>query len=259
MEQLGFPKAADKVFTQFAELSSEGAVARAEFLGRQKRAEEALDILESRWDDLSLERVLATAVQVARVQEDPKAWAPRIEPWFVKAKRVDPGSVVIQLLQAELLALDAKLEDAETIYRTLLTKTDIDMTQKAIISNNLAFHLAKPGSTTEARKLIDEAIDELGPLPDLLDTRGMIHMAAGESQEAVADFSEAVLQPTDVKFLHLAWAQFEAGDKSAAKASLDAGRRRGLTASRLSPEDRDRLAKLEAAFGQQAEAVEPQG
>ena len=259
MEQLGFPKAADKVFTQYAELSPEGAVARAEFLGRQKRAEEALDILEARWSELSLERVLATAVQVARVQDDPKAWTTRIEPWFAKAKRVDPGSVVIELLEAELLSLDAKLEDAETIYRKLLNKTDMDTTQKAIISNNLAFHLAKPGSTAEARKLIDAAIDELGPLPDLLDTRGMIHMAAGESQEAVADFSEAVLQPTDVKFLHLAWAQFEAGDKSAAKASLDAGRRRGLTSSRLSPEDRDRLAKLEAAFGQQAEAVEPQG
>ena len=259
MEQLGFPKAADKVFTQFAELSPEGAVARAEFLGRQKRAEEALAILEARWGDLSLERVLATAVQVARVQDDPKAWTSKIEPWFVKARRVDPGSVVIQLLEAELLSLDAKLDDAEKIYRNLLTKTDIDTTQKAIISNNLAFHLAKPGSTTEARKLIDAAIDELGPLPDLLDTRGMIHMAAGESQDAVADFSEAVLQPTDVKFLHLAWAQFETGDKSAAKASLDAGRRRGLTAARLSPEDRDRLAKLEAAFGQQAEAPEPQG
>jgi len=259
MEQLGFPKAADKVFTQFAELSPEGAASRAEFLGRQKRPQEALDLLEARWDDLSLERVLGVAVQVARVQDNPQEWTPRIEPWFVKAKRVDPGSVVIQLLEAELFSLDTKPAEAEKIYRELLGRSDIDGMQKAIVSNNLAFHLAKPGSTAEAKKLIDAAIDELGPLPDLLDTRGMIHMAAGESQQAVSDFAEAVLQPTDVKFLHLAWAQMEAGDKAAAKDALEAGRRRGLASSRLSAEDRERLAKLEAAFGVPSEAAEPQG
>lgn len=259
MEQLGFPKAADKVFGQFAELSPEGAAARVEFLGRQRRPQEAFDLLEARWDEISLERALTTAIQVARVQADPKEWTPRIEPWFVKAKRIDPGSVIIKLMEAELLTLAAKPEDAEQIYRELLTRSDIDATQKAIISNNLAFHLAKPGSTGEAKKLIDAAIDELGPLPDLLDTRGMIRMAAGETQDAVADFSEAVLQPSDVKFLHLAWAQFENGDQAAAKSSLEAGRRRGLANSQLSPDDRERLVKLEAAFGAPSDVAEPQG
>ena len=158
-----------------------------------------------------------------------------------------------------MFSLDTKPAEAEKIYRELLGRSDIDGMQKAIVSNNLAFHLAKPGSTAEAKKLIDAAIDELGPLPDLLDTRGMIHMAAGESQQAVSDFAEAVLQPTDVKFLHLAWAQMEAGDKAAAKDSLEAGRRRGLASSRLSAEDRERLAKLEAVFGVPSEAAEPQG
>ena len=259
MEQLGFPKAADKVFGQLAELSPEGAGARAEFLGRQKRPEEAFDLLEARWDELSLERALTTAIQVARVQDDPTAWTSRIQPWFVKAKRIDPGSVIIKLMEAELLSLDAKPEEAEKVYRDLISRSDVDATQKAIISNNLAFHLAKPGSTSEARKLIEAAIEELGPLPDLLDTRGMIRMAAGEPQDAVVDFAEAVLQPTDVKFLHLAWAQLETGDEAAARASLEAGRRRGLAKSRLSPDDRERLGKLEAKFGTPTETAEPQG
>ena len=231
MEQLGFPKAADKVFAQYAETSADGASARAEFLGRQKRAQEALDLLESRWDDVPLERLLSTAVQVVRVQDDPKEWAPRIEPWLAKARRIDPGSVVIELLQAELLSLESRDDEAEKIYRDLLTRDGLDAMQKAIVSNNLAFHLARPESVAEAKKLIEDAIGELGPLPDLLDTRGMIRMAAGEKTEAVADFAEAVLQPTDVKFLHLAWGQLESGDQAAAKASLEAGRRRGLARS----------------------------
>ena len=260
MEQLGFPKAADKVFAQYAETSADGASARAEFLGRQKRAQEALDLLESRWDDVPLERLLSTAVQVVRVQDDPKEWAPRIEPWLAKARRIDPGSVVIELLQAELLSLESRDDEAEKIYRDLLTRDGLDAMQKAIVSNNLAFHLARPESVAEAKKLIEDAISELGPLPDLLDTRGMIRIAAGEKTEAVADFEEAVLQPTDVKFLHLAWGQLESGDQAAAKASLEAGRRRGLARSRLSPADRERLAKLEAALGVPSTDVpEPQG
>ncbi|MFM7205512.1 MAG: tetratricopeptide repeat protein, partial [Planctomycetaceae bacterium] len=260
MEQLGFPKAADKVFQQFAELAADGAIARADFLGRQKRPQEALDLLEARWNDLPLERLLTTAVQVARVQEDPKEWTAKIEPWFVKARRIDPGSVVVQLLEAECLSLEGKLDDAEKLYRDLLAVAEIEPMEKAIVSNNLAFHLARPETAAEAKKLVEAAIGELGPLPDLLDTRGVIHMAAGQTKEAVADFTEAVLQPTDLKFLHLAWAQLAAGDKTAAKEALEAGRRRGLVRSRLSPEDRKRLGDLETELGMPTtDPAEPQG
>jgi hypothetical protein len=33
-----------------------------------ERSQEALDLLESRWDDVPLERLLSTAVQIVRVQ-----------------------------------------------------------------------------------------------------------------------------------------------------------------------------------------------
>ena len=260
MEQLGFPKAADKVFLQLAETSPEGAVARADFLGRQNRIDEALDLLESRWNDVPLERLLTTAVQVARVQEVPEEIAARLEPWFAKAKRADPGSVVILLLEAEVRSLQHRPDEAEKIYRDILARADLDPMQKAVVSNNLAFHLARPETVTEAKSLIAVAIDELGPLPDLLDTRGMIHLAAGETKEAVADLEEAVLKPTEVKFLHLAWAQLQNGDEAAAKASLVAGRRQGLAISRLSPDDRKRLGELESKLGvKEPTPTEPQG
>ena len=259
MEQLGFPKAADRVLAQFADTSADGVVARAEFLGRQKRVDEALDMLEARWNDLPLERLLSTAVQVVRVQDSPAETAPRLDRWFTKAKRVDPGSIVIKLLEAEKLSLEGRLGDAEAIYRELVAVPDMDSTQRAIVANNLAFHLAKPDSVAEAKKLVEQAIAELGPLPDLLDTRGMIRLAAGENVEAISDFQEAVLQPTDVKFLHLAWAQLKAGDQTAAKSSLEAGLRRGLAPSKLAPEERARLRELESALDVKAPLLEPEG
>ncbi|NBW87462.1 MAG: hypothetical protein EBR23_11725, partial [Planctomycetia bacterium] len=256
MEDLAFPKAADKVFAQYADTSPDGVLARAEFLGRQKRGGEALDLLENSWDALALEPLLSSAVEVIRSQDDPTASIQRVEPWLVKARRIDPGSVVPPMLDAELLTLRGRGDEAERMYRELLARQDLTPVQHAVVSNNLACHLAKPSTAEEAGRLIDKAIAEVGPLPDLLDTRGLVRMALGRKTEALADLQEAVLQPSDVKYMHLAWAQLEGGDKAAAQQSLEAARKRGLRMSRLAPDDRERLAQLESALGTTA-ATEP--
>jgi Tfp pilus assembly protein PilF len=129
--------------------------------------------------------------------------------------------------------------------------------QAAIVSNNLAFHLAEPKTAAEAKKLIDAAIDTIGPHPDLLDTRGLVRLALGENRDAVADLEQATLQPTDVKLLHLAYARLRNGDKSAARTALEQGRKKGLTSERLTVADRARLRELEAALGMAPEQAGP--
>ena len=135
------------------------------------------------------------------------------------------------------------------MYRELLDRKDLGGTQAAIVANNLAFHLARPDTIDEAKKLIDGAIVELGPHPDLLDTRGVVRLAAGEPRLAVADLQEAVLAPSPVKFLHLALAQVEDKQGNAARRSLDQAKKLGLEPSRLSPADRQRYDRVEAALG----------
>jgi tetratricopeptide (TPR) repeat protein len=253
MEDLGFPKAADQVLTTLADVSPDGVVPRAEFLGRHDRASEALDLLQDRWDDVPLERLLTAAVAVARSKDTATSEAQRLDGWFAKGRRIDPGSITIPLLEAELRGLQGRPQDVETTYRKLLERPDLTPMQTAIVSNNLAFHLATPSTAAEARTLIDAAIGTLGPHPDLLDTRALIHLAAGEDKKAMADLEQAVLQPSDVKFLHLAYAQFRVGDTAAARTSLAAGRKKGLDADRLSASDRSRLAELETALGESPE------
>jgi tetratricopeptide (TPR) repeat protein len=255
MEDLDFPKAADQVLGKLVEISPDGVVPRAEFLSRHDRPTEALDLLQKRWDDLPLERLLSAAVSVARSKDSATQEAERLDGWFAKAKRIDSGSITIPLLEAELRSLQGRSQEVEAIYRELLERPELSPMQTAIISNNLAFHLATPSTASEARKLIDAAIGTLGPHPDLLDTRGLVHLAAGENKEAVTDLEQAVLQPSDVKFLHLAYAQFRTGDTSAARKSLTASRRKGLDPDRLSAADRTRLAELEAALGPSTEQV----
>ena len=254
MEDLGFPKAADQVLTKLAGVSPDGIVPRAEFLGRHERAREALDLLEEHWDDLPLERLLTAAVAVARSQDTATSEGQRLDGWFAKARRIDPGSITIPLLEAELRSLQGRQQDVETIYRELMERPGLTPMQTAIVSNNLAFHLAAPSTAAEARTLIDAAIGTLGPHPDLLDTRGLVLLASGDDKEAVADLEQAILQPSEVKFLHLAYAQFKVGDTAAARSSLAASRKKGLNADRLSASDRSRLAELEAALGTSPEA-----
>jgi tetratricopeptide (TPR) repeat protein len=254
MEDLGFFKAADKVLTQFADASPDGLLARALFLGRQQQPEEALDLLEKSWNRVALERLMHTAVEIVRAQPSPAEFAPRLEPWITKARRQDPESVILALLAADLLDLQGRAGETEAMYRELLARKDLTPMQRAIVTNNLAYHLARPETAAEAGTLIEKALAELGPHPDLLDTRGLIHLAAGRSREALQDLEEAALQPSDTKLLHLASAQAAIGDREAAKKSLQAARRKGLAATKLAPADRQRLDQLEAALGGQPEA-----
>lgn len=247
MEDLGFPKAADKILTEMASRSPEGVIARAEFLGRQKRPAEAFGLLEKAWNSIPLERMLQTGLIVARGQGPAPAAETRevIDRWFAKARRSDPDSIVIQLLQAEWREIEGKGETVESLYRDILSRSKLDPTQEAVVANNLAFHLARPETAPEALKLVERAIETLGPHPDLLDTRGVVLLAAGKAPEALNDLQEAVLAPSAPKFLHLAMAQAENRQPEAAKRSLDRARGMGLDPAQLPAADKARLDKLE--------------
>jgi hypothetical protein len=68
--------------------------------------------------------------------------------------------------------------------------------------------------------LIDEAMKVYGPSSDLLDTRGVVYLAAEQPEKALADFQEAVLIPSAMKWVHLAFAQSTLGNQEGAGASL---------------------------------------
>ena len=255
MEDLEFPKAADRVLEQLAGLSADGIAVRIEFLGRQGRAAEALDLLEANWESFPLERAASLALQILRDRVDDSgsdAIQERVGQILAKALRIDPGSLVLELLNAEFLSFDGRLQESEAIYRKLLTDKTISSVQAAIVANNLAFCLAKPATASEARKLIDSAIEQLGPLPDLLDTRGLVRLAEADPQGALEDLRDAILQPSSLKYLHLAVAELAAGDRSAASKSLEQARKKGLGKIRLVSVEAERLKLVEEALGQTA-------
>ena len=75
-----------------------------------------------------------------------------------------------------------------------------------------------------ARMLIDQALSQTGPVPELLDTRAVVHLAAGDVQLALADLKSAVdssSAPDPAKLFHLAVAQLRSGNVNGARQTYD--------------------------------------
>ena len=252
LEELGLHAAADQIFTQYAAVSTDGVLARAGFLGRAQRADEALDLLEASWDKLPLENLLRTAIAVLGSQAT-AATSPqveRIEQWFKKARRQDPDSPNLAMFFADFVGATHNHDDIVAAYRSVLGRKDLSAQQAAVASNNLAFHLTAPATAAEAERLVDLAIAELGPLPDVLDTRGLVLLEKGRAPEAIADFKESLLIPTATKYLHLASALASEQQLEAARKAFADAKNLGLFPHQLSSGDQARLKALETALGQ---------
>ena len=252
LEDLGMSTAADQVLAQFAAASSDGVIARAGFLGRAQRADEALDVLEAAWDNLPLESLLRTAVTVlgAEASGATPQQAERLNRWFEKAGREDPDSPTLALVRADFIGTTGSKEQITSAYRALLERKDLSPRQTAVAANNLAFNLAEPDTAAEAEKLVAVAVAELGPHPDVLDTRGVVLLAAGKGQEAIADLKEAILVPTAAKYIHLAAALASQDQLDAARQALAEAKKRGFVTRQLSASDQQRLRAVEAALGE---------
>jgi predicted Zn-dependent protease len=250
LEDLGLSAAADKVFTQFAAASSDGLIARAGFLGRAQRVDEALDLLEGSWDELPLENLLRTASAVLGSQSAnvTQQQMERVGRWFEKAHRQDPDSSALTLLFADFLATTGRIEDAVAAYRALWDRKDLPPQQAAVVANNLAYHLAEPKTAAEAEKLVAFAIAELGPQPDVLDTRGVVLLAAGKGKDALTDIKTSILVPTASKYIHLAAALASQDQFDAARQAVAEAKKLGFVTRQLFSTDQRLLKSLEAAL-----------
>ena len=139
-----------------------------------------------------------------------------------------------------------RLDSAENYYR-LAIKSDRDF---VLALNNLAVVLAlRHRSVNEASLFIARAIEIAGPVAELLDSRAIVMLAAGDADNAIKDLQESLAtNPSAVVYFHLAQAQLARGDAAAAKASYEQARKRRLTRDSLTALERGAFDKLTAAL-----------
>ena len=143
-------------------------------------------------------------------------------------------SSYLLLALAGLRDRQKRFQEAESLYAQYLKQGQGNAIEgNAIAMNNLAWLKALRGvDLPEALELINKAIASRGriPVPELLDTRGVIYTKLGDTQKAIDDLNQAItLQPTAAKYLHLAQAYLRARNKPAAAEALGKARPKGTT------------------------------
>jgi tetratricopeptide (TPR) repeat protein len=219
-------------------------------LVRQKRYDEALALLEKEIATCRPEAAGAAYISLLNEMDPSDEQCLRAEGWIknqlVKAeaelrRKSEPRDVlelrdtvtVLRLHLARLYDLRGRYPEAEAMYREVLR----DHQTNVLALNNLSWLLAqRSGDGKAALELIDRAITNMGRRADLLDTRGVVYLALGEPDKALADFKEAAAdERTPTRLFHLARAQFEAKDRATAARTLQDAKKAGLEPTKLHP------------------------
>jgi tetratricopeptide (TPR) repeat protein len=234
-EDLGQPALAEQFYRRlFAEAGDlKSKLELALFLGRHGRIKDALDVCEPLWAGAgNRELVAMTGLTILVADPEGSQSKPdatqvnRFLAWLEQGVAQDPKATRLLVGQANLYERLGDYSKAEALYRRIIDQNDRD----GIAANNLAWLIAlKDGKSRDALSLIDKAIELKGPLPDFLDTRGVVYLIGGEGQKAIADLETAVkAAPSSSKWFHLAQAYLHQHDKQKAKKCLEAAKSLGL-------------------------------
>ncbi len=255
LEQLEQVDAARELLTEYAQKVPGGPLALAAFLGKHGKMDEALQQIEAAAGQVSPGAALPVVVAIFTEQRKHGPIAAehfqRVEPLFKKAAEESPYAKPVQLQTAALRDLQENYAEQIRIYREFLARGDVLDREKAVVWNNLAFLLAAEGTDPDAAlKMIDQAIELMGPVPELPDTRAVALLAAGKPKEAIAELQKAIADtPSGIMYFHLAQAHRADGDlRAAARALQVAHDNYQLTLDRVPKIERNDYQKLAAAL-----------
>lgn len=224
LEDVGCGADAIVFYRQYAEQAKkpEAILPLAGCLARQNRLGEALDLCDRAWQTCPPLVAAEASVNLLQMSRPESKDLDRVERRLKEALDKDRGSAQLLLCRGSLQEVRGRYQDAENIYRQVLARDP----RNAVALNNLAWILAlRDGKGDEALLGVNRAIEVLGPIPELLDTRAVAALAAGRTKQALTDLQDALARPNlepKVRFsivIHLAQAHQRAGDIAKAKKS----------------------------------------
>ena len=171
------------------------------------------------------------------------------EPLLAKARDAYHENPDVLGAIANVRILQERPRDAADLYQEVLKLRPKDVWTM----NNLATVLAeRPNSLHDGMHYVEQAIALAGLQPGLLDTKGMILVLEGKSEDAVPLLETAAAAPnSDPRYyFHLAVAYLRMGDVDRARSSLKRAYDGDLTSQILTPSDKKLLAELEQSLKQ---------
>lgn len=249
---------AERLFRQLAAKNPKLQFPFADFLGQHRDVGQCFELLAQLYSPESVNDVLTVAINALRTRRDEigTKYDAQVEQWLDRAKRENPESIPVLMLEADLYDVQKKYEEAADIYRNLLAKSDLDGFRRAIVLNNLSFLVALAGSSADAGdldalKLVEEAEQILGPNADILDTKAVVLIERKRYKEAIEELNLSVTdQPTGAKYFHLVVAHLGAGQNRDAMKAWDQAEAQGLTRDALNRLEHSRYDQVKAKIDQ---------
>lgn len=237
--------AAERLYQKAMADDSKQAAPAIMFLARQGRISEALDACDQWAEKGNVREALVTAVDIVNQPSANPSDRLRVERLI--RSHIESGTDPLTLNTAigTLYEAQKRFNEAIIAYRSALRIDSNDM----ISLNNLALLLAYRGEQREALSLIGRAIQQWGPLPALLDSRGTVRLALGDVERALTDYSSAAAdQPSPTRWFHVALAQSRAQKTAEAKRAFKQAMDLGLTREALHPLERSEFDRLTSQF-----------
>ena len=248
-EELGSDEVALTLFRRLADTSGhvDDSLPLITHLARISQYDEALTRLEKIQDQIPAEALAVTAVNVVSLGTPSEAEIQRSVVLVHKAVSKSSQSVRIRAAEAGLLAVQGKYEEAEQLYRLIVK----NQPNNAAALNNLAWLLMiSSKDLEEATNLVEEAIAIAGPVADLVDTRGVIDLARGRTEEARKSLQEAFDSAPNANIgFHLAIALDRLGEKEEAREVFKQAKELGLNLNQLHPTEHAAFNNLASHFG----------
>jgi tetratricopeptide (TPR) repeat protein len=225
---------AEKIYRNMAAIDPNQILAYANFLGMHRGVDQCFAKLNEVYAPERIPALLQVALTVVRKQRENVGdkFDGQMQTWLDTGLRENPDSIPLLMDQADFYDLKKRYKESAEVYRKLLDRKDLVGIRRAVVLNNFAFLLALDSSATQdadALKLVNQAVDIMGPNSDILDTRAVVYMSRKDYQRAIEDLELAVTDsPTASKYFHLAQAHLLAGQNRAAVEAWEKAESLGL-------------------------------
>ena len=239
---------AESLFNQIVKDNPDEIMVVVDFLAGTKQIDRAMELLQEHGPKSGVGRIInvvrkitknpaASPEQLRRLQDQVAQFQVLVED-----KKLNDPPMSILLTLADLMSWRGDIKESQNIYQDVLRKRPDNI----YALNNLAVLLAlNSGDHRAAMKLVTSAINNGGPMDSLLDTRGLVSLAAGQSGAAVVDFKRSIFEKESAENqFHLAVAYSRIGEIKAAKESLAIAEKLGLFEEELHPKERIMLKTL---------------
>jgi tetratricopeptide (TPR) repeat protein len=254
---LGDLDSAEKIYTDLAAREPSMVFELARFLGEHRDPERCFAKLHEVYNRSNVDNVIHVALSVARARRDTigDKYDADIQRWLDAALRENPDSIPLWTTQADMYDLQKKYEEAAGVYRKLVARNDLVDTRRAVVLNNLAFLLALDTSAQNTAddplKMVEEAIDIMGPSSDILDTRAVVRNSKKDYKGAIRDLELAVTDgPTASKYYHKAVAHLGDGQNKAAVEAWEKAEELGLNRDSLNRMEFDQYEEMKKKIDQ---------